>query len=73
MKNVLPIFVWAKANGEAKIIDRILIKTLPELLKHDCKITANQIDTADEINVPINLYDEILHAAETLIGQSFQS
>lgn len=73
MKNVLPIFIWAKAHGEAKIIDRILVKVLPQLIKNDCKITAHQIDSAQEIEVPVNLYEEIKQVAESLIGKEYTS
>jgi hypothetical protein len=73
MKNVLPLFVWANAHGEAKIIDRILIKVLPDLLKHNCKITPEQVENSQELNIPESLYTEICVVAEELIGKRYPS
>ena len=72
MKNVIPVFRWAQANGEAKIVDRILVKLLPELLKHQQKLTTELINQTESIEVPAELYHAVLAAAEALVGRPFE-
>ena len=38
------------------IVDRILIRVMPELMKHDQRLTAENIKAAKEILVPAELY-----------------
>lgn len=72
MKNVIPVFRWAQANGEAKIVDRILVKLLPKLLKHQQKLTTEIINQAELLEVPSELYNAVLAAAEALVGRPFE-
>ncbi len=71
-KNIKPLFTWAIKNGESKIVDRILVKTLPQFLKAHCTITMDAIQTAHIISVPSELYDIVKNMAEELIGSSYQ-
>ena len=71
MKNVLPIFIWAKANGEAIIVDRILVKIVPQLLKNSIKITNDIVERSETLEVDILLYDLIKKTAENLVGSSY--
>ncbi len=68
MKDVKPIFTCAKANGEAKIVDRILVRILPELIKHGQKMTSDSIDQAVTLEVPNELYQHIRGVAQALTG-----
>jgi hypothetical protein len=68
MKDVKHIFNCAIANGEAKIIDRILVRVLPELLKYNQKITSESIIQAQTIDVPDELYNYIRAVAQELTG-----
>jgi hypothetical protein len=72
VKNIIPIFRWAEANGEAKIVDRILVKLLPEMLTHGQKLTTELINQTELVEVPIGLYQAVLNTAEELVGQSFE-
>jgi len=72
VKNIIPIFVWAKANAEATVVDRILVKIVPEMLKAGETITKNSIDTSKSIEVRMPLYNLIKQTAEGIVGSSFQ-
>jgi len=70
-RDVKGIFKWAKANGDAKIIDRILVKVLPELLKNNIKITEESIQKSQTIEVSDELYNLIKTKSEELVGSSY--
>jgi len=70
-RDVKGIFKWAKANGDAKIIDRILVKVLPELLKNNIKITEDSIQKSQTIEVSDELYNLIKTKSEELVGSSY--
>lgn len=69
MKDAKHIFVKAKRIGESKIVDRILVRILPELVKFDIKITANLVEESETLIVPDELYEHILQVAKTLTNQ----
>lgn len=69
MKDVKHIFNCAQACGEAMIVDRILVRVLPALVKHDQRLTADGIKASREIPVPDDLYAYIRVVAEELVGQ----
>jgi tRNA-dihydrouridine synthase len=71
MKDIIPLITWAKANGEAKIVDRIFVKLLPELLQANQLITTEMIETESVIHVPEALYQRIQSVAESLVGQQY--
>lgn len=71
MKDIKPLMLWAKANGEAKIVDRILVKLLPDLVKANQQVTADMLDHQSVIEIPIELYERMRSIAEDLVGQSY--
>lgn len=73
MRDVKSVLMWAVSNGEAKIVDRILVKILPQLLKSNVNLTASMIEESDVIEVPTDIYDIIKHTAEELVGTSFDA
>jgi len=70
MKNIKPVFECAKQNGDATVIDRIVIKLLPQFIKHDFKITSQMIESSDNIEVSDELYNLIEDTAIELVGSS---
>ncbi len=68
MNDIKPVLIWAKANGESKIVDRILLKLLPALLKYNQKITAEMVENSVELFVDESLYDLVKKTAEELVG-----
>ncbi len=72
MKNIKPLFDWAKARSETKVVDRILLKLLPELLKYNQKMTVEIIENTSELFVDDSLYDLIKQTAEDLVGDQYE-
>ncbi|NOQ30512.1 MAG: hypothetical protein GQ570_05240 [Helicobacteraceae bacterium] len=73
MKDIKKVFEWAKVNGDAKIIDRILVGLLPELLKNNMKSTSKDIENSKTIDVSDELYNIIKTKSEELVGSSFDN
>lgn len=71
LKDVKPLFEWAVVNGDSKIIDRILVKTLPQLVKSGCELTTSSIENSSKVDVPSELYETIKLVTEELVGSSF--
>lgn len=67
MKDVLQVFRWAHERGDANIIDRIIVRALPELLKSGIQLSAEDIAHSDSIMVSDDLYERIEVVAESLI------
>lgn len=72
MKNLKSVVRWAKQNGEAKIIDRVLLKMLPKLLEKDEKLTSDMLDQQDEVWVEDVIYDQFVAIAEELVGARYE-
>lgn len=72
MKNLKSVVYWAKQNGEAKIIDRILLKMLPQLLEKNEKLTSDMFDETGEVLVDDLLYDQFVAIAEELVGARYE-
>ncbi len=72
LKNIIPVFIWAKANGEATVVDRILVKIVLELLKSDIKITKEKINTQETIEVDSHLYELIKTTAQNIVGSLYK-
>ena len=68
MKDIKPLLNWAIQNGESKIVDRILVKLLPEFLAVNQKITPEMIENSDELIVPEKLYLLAKETAENLVS-----
>ena len=69
--DIKPIFEFAIANGEAKIVDRILLKALPVLLKNNIEISSDNVAERPDFNVPNEIYHTIKNIAENLTGKGF--
>ncbi len=69
MKDAKHIFSCAVAHSEAMIVDRILVRVLPALLRYDQKLTADGIKAAEHIWVPDDLYAFIRGVAQELVGR----
>lgn len=70
MKDAKHIFNCAAECSEAMIVDRILIRVMPALVKHDQRLTADGIRAASQILVPDDLYAYIRCVAEDLVGRA---
>ncbi len=71
MKDAKQIFRHAELVSEPMIIDRILVRVLPDLVKYNQLLTAEAIKTADHIWVSDDLYAYIHEVAEALVGMQF--
>lgn len=69
--NVLDVLSWAERNGEAKIVDRILVKIMPQLLKNNLQLTSVSLKQMDSLEVSHELYELIKKTAEDTVGQSY--
>lgn len=70
-RDIISLLKWAREHGEAKIIDRILIKLMPDFLHYNCPITAEELNTQEYFNVPASLYEKIQKSAEEIVGTSY--
>ena len=68
MKDAKHIFVCARAHSEAMIVDRILVRVLPDLMAHGQMLTAEAIAQTEHIWVPDALYALIREVAQELVG-----
>ena len=71
MENVKPLLEWVHENGEAKAVDRVLMKSLPELLKFGVKIKSNEIANFSEISIPEELFYKLSQIAENVVGKKY--
>ncbi len=71
MRDLKPIFDWARQNGDANIYDRILMKVMPQLIKEDIKLTADFICNSQIIEVKEEIYELIKQKAQELLDKKF--
>ena len=72
LRNATPIFTWAQSNGDAAIVDRILIKIMPELMAQGLSTSRNFLKLEKPFEVDASLYELIKKTAETLVGDSYK-
>lgn len=70
LKDAKPIFECAIAKSEAKIVERILVSVLPDLLAHNIHISLEMIETQTQILLPDALFERVKKTAEQLTGIS---
>ena len=70
-KNIIPIFRWAVANAEAIVIDRVLIRIMPQLLNSGVKLTSKGIESSEDIEVDEAVYSLIKETTEEIVGSSY--
>ncbi len=71
MINVKPLLEWVRQNGEAKAVERLLMKSLPELLKFGIKIKLNELENMSEIAIPEELFYKLSKIAEDIVGKKY--
>ncbi len=71
-KDIIPLFKWAEANGEAIIIDRVLMKNMPEILKYKVEITRSSIMDKKSLKLDSKLFDILKKTIEELVGSSYK-
>lgn len=68
MRDVKPVFAWARAHGDSKIVDRVIIRLLPQLQAHGLYLSEAQVEADDQTMVPDPVYDLVKETAEALIA-----
>ncbi len=71
-KDLKPLFLWAKERGDANIYDRILIKIIPLLLKENIKLTAQDIESSQTIDVRDEIYNFTVLKTEELLNEVYK-
>jgi len=71
-KNVIPVFRWASACADATVIDRILLKIVPQILNSSKNITREIVESNQVMEVDTTLYNLIKKTAENIVGSSFK-
>ena len=71
MKDIKPIFEWAKVNGDVNICKRILMKAMPLLLQHNLKLTTASIESSRTVEVSQDIYNIILDIAQEMVGVEY--
>jgi hypothetical protein len=66
-KSIKSVLDWAEENGEVKVVDRILVKVMMDLIKHKVVITA--ASNFDELEIPDELYQRIKNVAAEIVGK----
>lgn len=71
-KDLKPMFLWAKANGDANIYDRILVKVIPALLRENIHLSAHLIEEAEMVSVSNELYEVVVAKTEELLNMQYE-
>jgi hypothetical protein len=69
--NLSPLIKWAIDNGDANIVDRILAKSLKELVSLNSLLSKNDLINSDKFNVEENIFNIIKDNTEQLIGKKY--
>ena len=70
-KDIKPLLEWAQSQSEAKIVDRVLLKLMLELLSSNTVITEQMIQDNDTCYVTASLYERFLSVTQELVGKTF--
>ncbi len=71
MIDVKPLFQWVQSNGEAKAIQRVLIKSIIHIKRFNISLTAQTIEESASLEVPEELYSILLDEAEKVVGVKY--
>lgn len=70
-KDIKPIFDWAIAHGDAKIVARVIMKLLPLFINHNLKLTSDSVSQSKKIEVSSDLYKLVKEMSEKMVGSSY--
>lgn len=71
-KDIKPLLKWAFNEGEAKIIDRVLLKLMPQILESKLVITQKDIQDAENFFVSQSLYNDFEEVTQQIVGKKFK-
>lgn len=71
MRDLKPLFNWARDNGDANIYDRILMKVMPQFINENIHLTSQLIESSESINISEELYELVLQKTEELVGAKY--
>ncbi len=71
-KDIKPLLEWAHSRGEAKIVDRVLLKLMPKILDSKMKISKEDIEKSSEYFVPEELYKHFVEITQQFVGEKFK-
>lgn len=71
MRDLKPLFNWARDNGDANIYDRILMKVMPQFINENIHLTSQSIESSESINISEELYELVLQKTEELVGAKY--
>jgi len=66
------LFEWAVQEGEAKVVDRVLIKVVPKLLSAGIRVSAEEISAMDSFFVSEEIFEAMREVVEQIVGKSFE-
>jgi hypothetical protein len=67
------LFIWVKENGEGRSFDRVLMKSVVELIKFDTKVTIAELENAESYVIDKELFNILKNRAEQIVGRKFES
>lgn len=68
MIDVKPLFTAAKAEGDAMIVDRIIVRLLPQLHSAGLRLSAKSVEAMSEILVSQEIFQLIEQTASELLA-----
>ncbi|EJF07773.1 hypothetical protein ThvES_00001120 [Thiovulum sp. ES] len=71
--NLKPLFIWVKENGEGRAFDRVLMKSVIELIKFDTKVTVAELENSESYIIDENLFNILKKRVEQIVGEKFES
>ncbi len=66
-KDIKPLMEWAKQNGDTKIIQRALVKLMPQLVARGQEITQERIENSERFTVDADLYERFEEVTKDLV------
>ncbi len=69
--DVKPLLEWIQENGEARAVDRVLMKAIPELLKFGIKIKSQDIENLSTVFIHNELFNKLVFIAESVVGKKY--
>lgn len=71
--DIKPLLKWVKENGEARAVERLLMKSMLSLISYNFKFSASEIENMEIAEVESELFEVLKIRAEEIIGMNFES
>ena len=70
-KDIKKLLLWSREQGDCVVVERVIVRMMPEFIKANLKVTASGLDGVESIMVDETLYEQVKSLCEELTNEKY--